>query len=57
MPFFLIVILWLFCVLLYDTTNEQGWRKAEIFANYIIAGLGMILAVLGGGLSIKKSFF
>lgn len=35
----------------------KGWRKAEIFANYIIAGLGMILAVLGGGLSIKKSFF
>ncbi|CAM9556902.1 unnamed protein product [Hapterophycus canaliculatus] len=31
--------------------------KAEVMANYVIAGLGVSLAVLGGGLSIKKSFF
>lgn len=35
----------------------QGWRKAEIAGNYVISGLGVALAVLGGGLSIKKSFF
>ncbi|CAM9563096.1 unnamed protein product [Scytosiphon promiscuus] len=35
----------------------KGWRQAEIMANYVIAGLGVSLAVLGGGLSIKKSFF
>lgn len=35
----------------------QGWRKAEIIGNYFLTILGMALAVLGGGLSIKKSFF
>eukprot|EP00903_Cladosiphon_okamuranus_P009008 g8617.t1 len=35
----------------------KGWRKAEVTANYIISGLGVALAVLGGGLSVKKSFF
>lgn len=37
--------------------RSQGWRKAEVAANYMISGLGVALAVLGGGLSIKKSFF
>lgn len=36
---------------------EQGWRRAEIMGNYVISALGVALAVLGGGLSIKKSFF
>lgn len=44
-------------LLYYTTADKQGWRKAEIVGNYLIAALGMILAVLGGGLSIKKSFF
>lgn len=35
----------------------QGWRRAEIMGNYVISALGVALAVLGGGLSIKKSFF
>ncbi|CBJ49079.1 conserved unknown protein [Ectocarpus siliculosus] len=35
----------------------KGWRRAEIMGNYVISALGVALAVLGGGLSIKKSFF
>lgn len=38
-------------------STTQGWRRAEIAGNYVVAGLGVALAVLGGGLSIKKSFF
>ncbi|CAM9161015.1 unnamed protein product [Discosporangium mesarthrocarpum] len=32
------------------------WRKAEMGVNYAIAVLGVILAVLGGSLSVLKSF-
>ncbi|CAM9750577.1 unnamed protein product [Ascophyllum nodosum] len=35
----------------------KGWRRAELVADHFVAGLGVVLAVLGGGLSIKKSFF